>query len=151
MTFVRGITDAIAVFLVGIAIAIPLGYYGPQVEANILPIYADVTASALGSDSHDTLYKIRFDKIRECEPRWDLAGWYATLSDGTIERVAITSLDGSPVSPPNTARPIGRGEFIWSVANRELGQITSQTLILYHECHPLWKSKTVINIPGSIL
>lgn len=142
---VRGVLESIIWVFLAIAICIPGFYFGRQFEERMFPILSNIEVSYSGKnpDGFD-IYDFKFNKLRECKPLTELFSWYIKTDNGW-ERVyfKIPEKKGDP------DRPLGKNYAPgWEVDlnSYEDGHNRDQLVIFEHQCHPLWKIKTYVNI-----
>lgn len=143
-----------SVFVLFILVVLPVMVFGPDFETRYIPVISEMSATSIEGDfipkdvtegviiNGTAWYQLTFDKARVCTPVKDLFSWFVVLPDGRKQRVNLVTYWKED---PET------GKYTVYVQVDELKNFpfSSQILVVSHNCHPLWVSRTRINIPIS--
>ena len=140
-------------FAILVLILFPLLSFGPDLEPRSAPVVQDVVVASVDrrfvpkdvleqSTINAEWYKFTFNKMRACKPFTELFKWYVVHKDDTKERVNIYTF---------WSKNEEIGDRVVYVQVDQISSIPfdSQILVVAHDCHPLWLSRTRINIPIS--
>lgn len=128
-------------------IALPVYLYGKSFETKYFPVVVNVETQLLSYDRRDNIarYTQTFQKKRACAPLKSTFAWYTINSFGEQERMVFRDNIANDVSLP---KGLNR-TYIEVAGYRPEGQFVSQKLIMTHQCHFLWSTDTVVDVPIS--
>lgn len=137
-----------AIFALVVLVIIPVFVFGPDFESRYFPVVKDFEILAVypptEADPSITYYKVRFNKVRSCEPIRGFQ-WYLIDKNGAQTRVLGQSAAGS--AAVNTFHPTGINIILKYEVSNGGETFVSQKLVMSHRCHPFWTTYTVLNIP----
>lgn len=133
-----------AIFALVVLVIIPVFVFGPDFESRYFPVVKDFEILAVypptEADPSITHYKVRFNKVRSCEPIRGFQ-WYLIDKNGAQTRVLGQS------AADTTFRPVGINDIPKYEVSNGGESFISQKLVMSHRCHPFWTTYTVLNIP----
>lgn len=142
-----GISQAFLTFVVLMMFVVPTLMYGSTIESALFPVVSDFSAVPIERSEEGTTYRISFSKIRQCDPRTESFAWYLIKDNGDHVRVNYESLSARPSTNDNDlSRPTGVNRGIEWVVNNLQEPYASQEVVLYHDCHALWRTKTTFEL-----
>ena len=131
-------------YLIIVILALPIYWFGQAFETRYWPVVRDYQATPIDSDDEYSWYQVTFEKLRSCAPL-NTFEWYLVRPDGSLERVNVAIGNSAPID-----RPLGITKIlVYRVDNKNHGDYISQKLIMTHDCHWFWITRTEINIPGN--
>lgn len=113
--------------------------YGPSFEYEYMPVIKNFKATMVQQTPDYKVYDVSFEKIRSCDIDLPTSSWYVLNERNELDRVKLVlpPRNGDPTRP--TGKNISRG---WKVYTPAGMYVRSQTFVIYHFCHPGWKTRT---------
>jgi hypothetical protein len=108
---------------------------GPMLETKYWPVYSHFTVVKARNVPAGLEVTARFTKNRNCAPQG--YGWY--LGEFGIMKQVITRSSDITVH-----RPLGNQIGVFTVEELRLDDLDYLYAEVYHHCHPLWLSRSVI-------
>ena len=120
-------------------------YVGPDIESRMAPVVERLTITRVIPINGQTAYvHAEFRKNRPC----DLIGtaWYRVLPTGGMERVGLdTRITPAPLV---VSRPVGINRVGPWLVGMNAGEIVGESYAeMYHRCHPMWITRSVLYVP----
>lgn len=128
---------------------VPFLWFGQSFEAKYFPVLDHVQVEQIGtrkrgSEQHYVWYSVEGDLVNDRCVLQDLIKWTLVYTDGE-------QIDVHARLIRSTVDIDGRLTQLYRLGIDQIDDIEdvfSQKLTIVHDCHPLWKSHTVINIAG---
>lgn len=112
---------------------------GPILETKYFPVYSKFKVLSVKEVDEGLEFMVRFTKFRNCDPQG--YAWYVGDFSTGVHQIPARGL--APVGTIH--RPLGTqnaGPFL--LRNIQLIDIPNLYAEIYHHCHPLWITRTVI-------
>jgi len=131
----------------------PAVAFGPDFESRYYPVLEDVRiekvsyeelpkAIAFQYDKDEyNWYELHLEKVRDCKPLKGTFAWYLVNSKGESNRVDMYDTSSDSLT-------LGENKVYVYVENKD-EYFKSQRFVVTHRCHPLWPTRTNLNIDVS--
>lgn len=149
---VEGLIQALLWSLAIILLVIgPTYIYGSKFESRFFPVLTEVSVVELESDNENyNVYRLQFDKIRNCEALPNASAWYAVDKNGDETRLSLIVERDSTLKQKDLSKPIGKGlvsDTVWKVFNKDLpNPPVAEKIEMSYSCHWFWDTRYTIEL-----
>lgn len=139
----KGFVEGIAASTIIVLIVAAFFSYAPDFEVKHMPVISNFKIQLVKQEDTYRLYTVSFNKLRSCDIDISSVTWYILTNEKELEKVKVVL----PAPSGDPTRPVGANiSKEWKVYIPKGQQVKQETFVVYHYCHPGWRTRTEVTI-----